>query len=419
MRSDRSAAMVHQRTLGRPKAALVVALGVAAVMLLFVAVTSSRHAAHQRLTGLRGPDATARQKGSALQQRRDRVEKLLKGEVASGATTMDLEALLQQIAATDPAWALELADRMARSNDERYEWVTVLLQMWTKGDSHQALAWALAHYPREIRGHPSTVGGVLAQIAVMDPQQVVAEVEALLRAPAELHHLDANELANFSVNALIAAGRGDMAKALTDRWARGSLAATLDGTTFQFVAADLARSSPAAAATWLHDLPPSPARDYALGVFGSFWAASSPSDALNWINGLTDDTRRADAMVTVFRHWAERDAVGATEWLEGHESNPVSDRMIISLIESAPALHASPALAAKWAELISDPTQRLLGLQRLLVNWQAQDLAAARRYMEEAPSLTTEERAQLARTLGAPARSGVVAAVPADVLFFK
>lgn len=367
----------------------------------------------------RHPVARTAPREGSLSQQRHRVASLLQGEVAAGASTVEIRGLLEQLAATDPEFALQLAGTLARGNDEKYQWVTALLRNWTKDNPHRALDWAVANYPREIRGHPSTVGDVMNEIAAGDPQTMIREAEALLRRSNTLQGTDATELANFAIGALVEARRGDLARQLAENWAHGTNAGFVDGTTFQRVADDLARTSPMAAANWLYHLPESPGRDYALGVFGSLWAATAPSDALNWIDSLADATRRADAMVTVFRHWAERDPVGATEWLEIHESNPVGDRMITAMVESAPALRSAPELAAKWVELISDPAQRLLSLQRLVVNWQTRDRTAAQHYVETTPSLSPDERRQLARVLDGPGRSAVTAATVSDVLFFK
>jgi hypothetical protein len=173
------------------------------------------------------------------------------------------------------------------------------------------------------------------------------------------------------------------------------------------VAAQWAKSNPAAAAAWAFSLPDSQNREIAALEVTGAWAAADPQEALAWINknsGSQKNSLRIQAVETwaaddpaaalawannqpessklseaVMNRWAETNTKGFISWAEKLPSAQKTDT--IRSIEALNLIDTEPETAIQSAVSITDSSLRMESIERVLTAWKRSDQAGAQNWI--------------------------------------
>jgi hypothetical protein len=325
----------------------------------------------------------------------------LRRRIEAGASAEEILGDLQSLLDRNPTMALELALTVARTADEKYRWAATLVSQWAETDNAAAWAWALEPGHAHVgAGEPALPELVLACIAAVDPDKVVALTDSALSTIADGDvGLDAAELTHGAVRVLLGAKRDDLARESLERWATSDAGGTIGNAAFEEVALNLAQRSRAEAADWLRNLPSSEGRNLALATLAADWATTAPDEAMTWAASLDLNSGRVDAMQRVFNRWADKDIVASAQWLADHEASPQADTLIGNLVNDTSLVSVAPERALQWSALISDPTARSATVQHVIVAWATRDAAAALHYAQDTPLLSATQRQQVLEML--------------------
>jgi hypothetical protein len=313
----------------------------------------------------------------------------LEHRIGSGATSEEILDDLRFLLHRRPGQAIDLALALARSGEEKYEWVAALLSEWSVMDPNAAWDRALdLNRTSAVVGEPDVRSVVLSRIAQLDPDKVVGLADAMLaRTPDEPAKGGANDVAQLALRALLQAQQPELARRTLERWATDGHAEALGNAPFEEVALDFARRSRHDAADWLQSLPPSSGRDFALATVAADWTAAAPGEAMTWATSLETPAARNDAMQRVFNRWAQSDIVAAVQWLGDHEAHPEADKLIANLVIDSSLSEVAPERALQWSSLIGDPAARSASIQQVLLRWGEKDADAAIKFAQTTPLL--------------------------------
>jgi hypothetical protein len=173
------------------------------------------------------------------------------------------------------------------------------------------------------------------------------------------------------------------------------------------VAAQWAKSNPAAAAAWAFSLPDSQNREIAALEVTGAWAAADPQEALAWINknsGSQKNSLRIQAVETwaaddpaaalawannqpessklseaVMNRWAETNTKGFISWAEKLPSAQKTDT--IRSIEALNLSDTEPETAIQSAASITNSSLRIESIERVLTAWKRNDQAGAENWI--------------------------------------
>jgi hypothetical protein len=336
----------------------------------------------------------------SLPKEREALLANLRSRLAAGNSVDQIRTSLANLAKTDPALALDVAQVIGRNDVERARLVASVVQVWAQGNPQAAWDWTLQQAHRlDAAGEDSLVSVVLTQVAAADPQRAVEFTEAAMRNRNLLIDISLNEVAHAAVEALLKNDHTDVAERAVEQWVRGPGGTELGNAPFEAVAIKLAQTSPTAAASWLLSLPSSESRNFALATVAANWATTDPKASLDWANSLTSGAGREEAMQRAFNRWVAEDKVSAAQWLGEHEADPATDHMIASFVTDSPVSTSNPQVAMEWVDLISDPALRVQSLQQVARAWAEQNPAAATQYVQQNKKLTPEEKKRIVESL--------------------
>jgi hypothetical protein len=239
-----------------------------------------------------------------------------------GGPLENIVALLEFLVNDRPALAVDLAREIGRTDGERQVLLYATLSAWADKDASGALSWAFQNSSAyDIPGHASLLYIVLEQIAADDPASAVAATTAALRDGGDTANAKADQdVARFTLEALLKHGHPNLAQDALERWSRGPEKARLNPSDFQIVAMSLAGTSYANAGAWLESLPSSSARNEVYRSFATAWARENAPEAMDWAQNLNPADGGDDVRVATFRQWLASDRAAATQWLQTHNS---------------------------------------------------------------------------------------------------
>jgi len=296
---------------------------------------------------------------------------LLNDRLAEGASLEEVLMILEKVAHERPDLALEVAEAVGESDSQRRQLVTRLLYRWAGNDASSAWNW-IERSPRsrDLLDDASLVSAAFSAMAGADPRTMVASAELAFEGSGS-GRLDVApaRIAHAAVNALIAAGHGDIAREAVEGWVSRFPSAEMDGAPMAAVALHLAALSPTPAREWLESMPESPARSQAMARFADAWAGEDIAAAMQWSAGLAPDEGTA-SMRAVFGSWVEQNGIDASRWLgqclADQYLGPRTDAMIVSLIKGASLVADDPESALEWARWISNAGLRSQTVERVL-----------------------------------------------------
>ena len=338
------------------------------------------------------------------------MRELLLRKMADGASNAELLSLLREMAGTEPALAIELAQSIGRSDDEKAAWITDLMRGWAGRDPNAAWQWLVAQagHVNEL-ANGSLINVVLDEMAAHDPQALIKNADALLRAGDQPNGLPSQIVAQAGLNALMKTGDLNAACALLKYWATCSYRPDIGAGAYELVALELAKRSPADATGWLTSLPASDDRNAALGGVAADWVSRDPAAAMSWSESLKPQDGGPAVVQRAFSEWMENSPAAAEQWLGNqlvqNYGSPGNDELIVSLINQSPLIHTDPASAMQWVDLISDPVQQSQAREQLVLRWGQRDLPAAIAYVNNSSAIDPQRKQALLSTLQTQALS--------------
>jgi hypothetical protein len=337
---------------------------------------------------------------------------LLRRKLEASGSAEELLSALADIARTEPAFAIELAQTLGRSDEEKSVWVTDLTRQWAERDPQSAWEWltqlSVDHIDQLAGG--SLAGVILDRMAVNEPQHLIGMMDALMRTDRLSDGIAPAVAVHLGLQAFIKSGEISLAQTIVETWIRDPLKPDVGRSAYEAVALVLGKNNPVEAGGWLISLPESEERNAAIATFASHWGDRDPSAALKWTSALAPQAGQRVALERTFNAWVERDAIGAAEWLSDSLSHlPVgttSDRLIGSLLAFSPTLKRTPKVAQQWTELISDPEHRASYEEQMAWRWSRHDLAAATQYVWNSSSMAWQQKQALLQKMQSTRASG-------------
>jgi hypothetical protein len=328
--------------------------------------------------------------------------------VASAASDEEIMATLDSIAQHQPAFALELAQSIGRTEEEKAQWIAQVMHGWAGREPQSAWQW-LAQQPAgrlDQFANGSLLRVVCDVAAVHDPKWLLGNVTALLHRNVTSSGIAPLVAVQVALEALAANGNVAFAQEAVEAWARSPSPPEIGAAAFETVALQLAKAAPEKAGAWLKSLPNSDERNAALATFAADWAIRDPVAALQWSETLTAPEGRPEALARTFSDWTERNGADAGEWLGDFlvrtPANAEADRLVLNLINYSTVLKNDPTTALDWAALVVDPTDRMKIEERVLLRWGHRDLGAAANYVWVDQSIDAEQKRALLQKLKSP-----------------
>jgi hypothetical protein len=300
------------------------------------------------------------------------------GTVARNAA---LAAMLEALAATDPAQAIALAQ--AEGNRVfREQLIQAVLHGWARTAPMDAVKWVTTYVNPLVREAAFT--SVFAGAVAANPAEAVRTGQFLIaQNPGE-----AVGYGGHLIDALCDAGQFEMAAKMAVNGDRSQRASWLGEAYSKWAALQPEQAAQAAAAV---DDPV--ARNFALhGVVGG-WAEADPPGLIQFVSQLPADEEKNSMLSQALQRWTKVDLKAASEWINHNEMGAAMDEAVSSV---AAQDNIKPDVAVSWAESVVDPKRRSETLVAVLRNWATSDLPAARRYFDTSDHLLPEDRQEIA-----------------------
>jgi hypothetical protein len=308
---------------------------------------------------------------------------------------------LAEIAKTRPALAIDLAQALGRTPEEKAEWVTNLTQQWADQDPQAAWKWLSGLPSRRMQelGNGDLTPVVLGAMAARDPKMVLANVDTLLRSGNNSESVSTPVAVHVGLDALIASGQLDLARQAVESWAKDPNKLNIEAAAYESVAMAMTGTAPVETGEWLRSLPKSEERNSAFATFAATWAEKDPGSALKWAETLPADEGRQAALGRTVSDWVEQYPKEVSGWLGDYlaraPANAESDQLVATVLNLSPVVKNNPQVALQWTELISDPQQRSDHEERVALRWARQDRNAAMTHIQSSQTLTSEQKTTL------------------------
>jgi hypothetical protein len=189
-------------------------------------------------------------------------------ERLSGSIEEVLQSLAE-IGKNRPALAIDLVQSLGRTDTEKSEWVTNMMQQWANRDPQAAWQWLGQLSPTrmdELAGG-SLNGLVLNAMAARDPQMLLANVDILLRQGNSIESISTPVALHLGLQALVEHGDTDLARNAVEEWVRDPHKLKVDAAAYETVAISMGTTAPADAGAWLRSMPVSEDRNAAIATF--------------------------------------------------------------------------------------------------------------------------------------------------------
>ncbi len=361
-------------------------LALAATLLGFVL---ARAAAAHRAAPLVSANSTAvsasarpivRSAASSAAEAWDARWRELSARPATTALTREREALLEELARTDPRRALALAE--AEGN-----WLTrdqlrdAALRGWASVEPDAAADWAMA---QPVLGERMKCVAAVLTGATAQPAEAARVGLRLCSADPE----PAGFYGHMLINALVeragdfdAAMRFATAATMVDRQSF-----LLDSAFYQW-----AQHDPERAYAQLASIADPAIRESALKGLIEGRSDFDPQRFADFAQKLPAGADRTQALSISLQRWAGKDPQAALQWINRMDPDPDFDPGVAALAASSTLIAAQPEIAMELTDSICDTTKRVLTKSRVFFEWALRDPAAARRYAEAVEHPATRE----------------------------
>jgi hypothetical protein len=281
--------------------------------------------------------------------RLDAEEALAWAETLDGPGGFTWNAVISQLASSEPEKAFEIISAIADPTDQRK---ALELALKSLSATQPQLAIQFAELLPEGPLRAGTIERAAIKwahsdaLAVMEwlPGQPLATQAAVMLSLAEpLARTDLGFAMSYPVD-------------LVPEAARRGWVTTILG--------HAAREDPVAAHAWIREYQTLPEYPHWLRNLAGTWAETDPYAALEVVNGLDDDRERSRALSGVVGRWAAADGPAAAGWLESPVSGQDRSRLIQTVAFNWHQVH--PSAARDWVTGLQSPEERNRGLLGLV-----------------------------------------------------
>ncbi len=311
--------------------------------------------------------------------------------------------LLRQMAAYDPAAAIEFADQHPELHGQ-FDFVAELFGGWIERDEMSARDWLGGVPAGNLR--IQVVPVLVAHLASDHPEEALALAGELPGYDGELEPLrpfgkwdHGDEIEGRIREKTYAGIFGEWAG--SDPVAAAARATELEDSLLrnlatQEVAAKWIRKDSAAAIEWMNQLPAGAVRNSALQGLVPEWTAQNPQAAASFLMALADSPERSEWLRSLGENWSSSDPKTALTWatqLPGEsERNQVVQTVLAKVAESG------GRQAADFVLTLPAGATRTQGMETVLTRWRANDAEAVSAWVNALPreSQRDEARAILA-----------------------
>ena len=311
---------------------------------------------------------------------------LTAGELRSSA----MAAAIGQWAQSSPMDAIDFAAKNLTGSSRQMA-VSAAAIEWARSDARAAAEWALAN--QQSTSGVQAIGEIMEFWGETNPQ---LGADWASKLPASLFQKQA-------LQSILSKWTDQFPRESAEWIAKHPLLGDLK----PLVAAQWAKSDPAAAAAWAFSLPDSQNREIAALEVTGAWAAADPQEALAWID-KNSGSKRNSLQIQAVETWAADDPAAALAWANSQpESSKLSEAVMnrwaetntkgfISWAEKLPsakktdtirsieALNLSdtePETALQSAVSITDSSLRIESIERVLTAWKRNDQAGAENWI--------------------------------------
>jgi hypothetical protein len=307
----------------------------------------------------------------------------------------DTLAVLKELARSQPEKAIELADRLGRTDAEKAAWIRTILKQWADRNPEKAWAWVVR--PNNSLANSSLLTVVMDSMATSDPEILVGEITAAIVVDDKSGNLlAAPNITSLGLLAMVRSGNLDLAKAAVEAWANDPSMPKIGEAAYDIVAMAMDKTTPEVTADWLRSLPASDGRNSALTSLATTWAGSDPSAAMHWAESLTADESQSAAVSQIFSEWMQNNPSAAMNWLDDYIPRTAGivedDTLIGSMILFSPITKSDPGEAMKLADAIANPQTRLVYQQQLVQSWGRTDPGAAVEYVLNSTTIDRDQK---------------------------
>jgi hypothetical protein len=298
---------------------------------------------------------------------------------------LEMLALIEKLAATDPSQALLLA---WGETDEalRLKLLQAAVQGWASLDADAAVAWL--HNQESL-----DVGLGMAAVFRGAAGKPEAAAELFQRLSGQYPERAAN-YGSYAISAL--AGISEFTRA-ADIAANGPADVRADWLNLAF--ARWADSRPQDALARVAELPSPDSQRVAFDAIISRWADNDPKAVADFAVTLPPGDLRTFAASAALSIWSERDIVAAATWLTYFSPSSELDAGTAAIATASGTLK-QPHVAIAWAERIVESGLRSNTLAAVVEAWAKFDVKAALDYVQNSPYLQSQERSQILANLG-------------------
>ncbi len=277
-----------------------------------------------------------------------------------------IESVLFDLTEIKPWQAFEVAVRNL-NGDELERTLSLILNELKTIDPDKAAALVQMLLPGETRTHATM--GLVRAMSERDPYAALDWTHTL---PSD----ELRQLALHNVLDVWLAAAPDEASAFVS----GMTAGPEQDQAAAYLAENLAGSDPAAAMTWVRELPNDSARLAANVGLASGWAKTDPAAAADWASSLpADKPQRTEAMDAALSYWVLADVPAAVQYVRGLPSCQLRDDGLDALSSLLSA--REPALAVELANAIQNAHLREEALAATYPEWEKTDPDAARNWL--------------------------------------
>ncbi len=314
----------------------------------------------------------------------------LAAQAGSSARGTAMADLLTQLAETDPAQAMTLAQ--AEGNLVLREMlVQGVLRGWGRTAPADAVKWVYSLPDQAKRS--AAMATVLASAAAAQPEEAARIGRTFFQQDVG----GATGYVGSLIEGLCANGRYELAVQLAGESAAvGPVSRSILTTQVYAAWATMQPEQAAQAAAALTDPT---ARTDAMNAVVSGWGQVDPAGLTEFVAHLPPGPEQVPLLGQALRQWATADAAAALQWAASHDVGGGVDDGVAAV---AGAGFLQPGVSAEWAESIANPALRSHTLLSVLRNWAITDPEGARRYFEAAKPLEPADQAQAAAIFAPP-----------------
>ena len=289
----------------------------------------------------------------------------------SAARARARQALLEELARTDPERALDIANSEGNwlARDALRE---AALRGWASVEPDAAADWAMQQpvLGERMKCVTAVLAGAVAQpaealrvglrLCAADPEPAGTYGHALINALVE-HAGDFETAMRFATSAT-----------MVDRQSF-----LLDSAFYQW-----AQHDPDRAFAQLSTISDPAIRESALKGLIEGRSDFDPQHFADFAQKLPAGDDRSQALAISLQRWAGKDPQAALQWINRADPDPDFDPGLAALATSSTLIAAQPEIALELTDSICDSTKRILTKSRVFFEWALRDRDAARRYAE-------------------------------------